>query len=611
MCIGDQVFNRLENSNGASLRVLYRKLRNRVANSLKASKSTYCCNYFQKNSNNMKQVWSGIKSIIDVRKSSKVNVINKLKDRTGKIASDPTVIANIFNKFFVNIFHNIAKHIPRMVKSPMNFMANRTGNYFFIAPSVPSEIFNVISLLKFGKIYWSKQHSNENPKIFSPTLSPLLSRIINESFQTGIFPNKRKLNKVIPLFKKGCALSASSYRPISLSVFSKITEKLMYERLYTFIEKFNMLYPSQFGVSANYSINHALVSLTESMKNSSDSRKFGCGIFLDMQKTFDTVKNEILLIKLEHCGIRGIILVRFKSYLTDRKQYVSINGSNSSCLKINCGVPQGFLIGPLLFLVYINDLPFSSSKLGFYLFANIQQLQRLVNTELEKEASTSVNMDKTNFIMFKSPQYHFTDVVNIKLRSLLIKQTKYVKFLGVLLDENLSWKYHLTELSKTLSRTCGMFFKIGHFFPINILVCQYNSLFSPFLQYGILVCGLVYETHIKPVLQKRVLRAISFENYAAHSTPIFLNLKILKLHDLFRPKLLSFVYQYVKRISPSSFNTCFDSVSNVHQYGTLQAIKGDIFLTQKAPSNMILGQCITMWQSAGMTSLNLSEDLHL
>ena len=130
------------------------------------------------------------------------------------------------------------------------------------------------------------------------------------------------------------------------------------------------LYNLQFGFRASHSINHALVSLTEAIKNSLDNRKFGCGIFLDLQKAFDSVNHAILLLKLEHYGIRGIALDWFKSYLSARKQYVIINGSKSNNLSVTCGVPQGSVLGPLLFLIYVNDLPHSSTKLSFYLYAD-------------------------------------------------------------------------------------------------------------------------------------------------------------------------------------------------------------------------------------------------
>ena len=142
----------------------------------------------------------------------------------------------------------------------------------------------------------------------------------------------------------------------------------------------------------------------------------------------------------------------------------------------------------------------------------------------------SLNIDKTNYIIFTSPQHSSSESVRNKIGSQPVKHTCSVKFLGVLLDENLSRKYHLTELSKKLARTCGMFFKVRHFLPINVLICLYNSLFSPFLQYGILVWGLTYETCINPVflLQKRVVRAISFAHFTAPSSPIFSDLKIFK-----------------------------------------------------------------------------------
>jgi hypothetical protein len=146
-----------------------------------------------------------------------------------------------------------------------------------------------------------------------------------------------------------------------------------------------------------------------------------------------------------------------------------------------------------------------------------------------------------------------------------------------------NWKYHLSELSKKLARTCGIFYKIRHLLPANVLVSLYNSLFASFLQYGIIVWGLTYDTYTKPIylLQKKVVRAITFKNFTSPSTPIFSELKILKLYDLFHLKLLTFVYESVNLISPFYFHNFFETVSFVHQYDTRQARKGDIFMMRK------------------------------
>ena len=200
---------------------------------------------------------------------------------------------------------------------------------------------------------------------------------------------------------------------------------------------------------------------------------------IDLKKAFDTVNHIILLVRLEHYGIRGTAQEWFKSYLSNRKQYVSINGSNSSYVNVTCGVPQGFVLGPLLFLIYSSDLPLASSKLAFYLFADdtniyyetesLATMQSVVNKELKKLncglmlISCHSILRKTNFINFKSLRQSSPETAGIKIGNSFVKQTFHVKFLGALLDENISWMYPLFELSKKMARTCGMFFRARHF----------------------------------------------------------------------------------------------------------------------------------------------------
>ena len=335
------------------------------------------------------------------------------------------------------------------------------------------------------------------------------------------------------------------------------------------------------------------------IRNTLDNKRFGCGIFIDLQKAFDTVNHKILLSKLEHYGIRGCALQWFRSYLSDRKQYVSVNGSNSDLLSITCGVPQGSVLGPLLFLIYINDLPNASKRLTFYLFADdtniyyeskdLTNLTKIVNKELRlvkkwlDANKLSLNIDKTNYIIFHSSSSNVPSGSDIKIGKKQIKRVKFVKFLGILLDEHLCWKYHLSELSKKLARTCGMFFKIRNLLPLDVLVCLYNALFLSFLQYGLIVWGQTYASYIDPIfkLQKKAVRAISFQSSMSPSLPIFNDLKLLKLSELFELRLLTFVFDSVNKSSPTCFHDFFLLNSSVHQYSTRQASQGDLYMFRK------------------------------
>ena len=421
-----------------------------------------------------------------------------------------------------------------------------------------------------------------------------LAYIINLSLTTGEYPELLKVVKVIPIHEGGSTQDVSNYRPISLlSIFDKIIEKIVHKNLYFFLEAHNILFKNQFGFRRHNSTTHALIQITELIKKSIDKGKYGCGIFIDLGKAFVTVNHEILLTKLEHYVIRGNMLESFRSYLSKRKQYISVNGQSYELLDITCGVPQGSVLGPLLFLIYTNDLPNVSELLDIYLFADdiniyyesktLDDIEKTLNEELNKlfiwlnVNRLSLNIDKTNYIIFHPYNKPMKDHITIKINNKVIDQKEFIKYLGILMDSTLSWKFHISNISKKTSRSIGIMYKLRPFLPLKVMKDVYYSLVYSHIIYAIEVWSSTFKTELNKILilQKRALRLMTFSGLypdtpgpLCPSNPIFSKLNMLKVSDIHKYQVLKFVFKSINMLGPEQFHDWFQLNHERHRCKT-------------------------------------------
>ena len=585
----DKILNKYinckDNSRKIELHSEYKTLRNRIVSLIKVSKNEYYRNFFAENAKDIRKTWKGIKSIININNSNKVQPSSMIIET--EINSNPVSIANGFNEYFSSIANDLQQNINSVGCNFTDYMKNPSENSFFLEPTDSEEIIFIIDSINVGKASGPHSIPVDILKMIKCNIGTPLMKIINMSFETGIYPNNLKIAKVIPIYKnKGDSLHFKNYRPISLlSNINKFFEKLVYKRLYTFLNKYNCIYELQFGFRAKHSTNHALINLTEMIRESLDAGKFACGIFIDLQKAFDTVDHEILLYKLGHYGIRGIANKWFRSYLTDRNQFTYINGSNSHYNNMNYGVPQGSVLGPLLFLIYINDLHKAIHFSVVHHFADdtnllvsnysIKRLQKQINLDLKtlskwlRANKISLNASKTELLIFRHQNKKINFDLNIKINGKKITPSLYVKYLGVYIDCHLNWKNHVSEVSTKLSRACGMLAKIRHYVCHQTLITIYYGIFSSIMLYGSQIWGQANQTRqIIKIIQNKALRVINFEHPRSSTDTLYRNCKIVKFEDNIKLSNFLFAYDTYTNNLPTSLCNKLLLVKNNHSYCT-------------------------------------------
>ena len=571
----------------------YRTYRNVYNKTVRASKIVHVNAKIKANVKNPKKTWDILKEIT-AGKTDQVQIDKIVVN--GEIICEQNKMAEEFNNFFAKAGKNVADSVKPIRRHPIDYIPESNPPLLKFENISEHTIVDIISEMESKASMDAMGVNMKTLKLIKYQISKPLSHIFNLSVTTGVFPAKLKISKTIPIFKAGDRSSCDNYRPISLlSSISKILEKVIAKALVNHLEDNNLLYENQFGFLRNRSTIHNILKLTNKIAHDLNEKKFVVGIFLDLKKAFDSVSHDILLCKLQKLGIKDTTLKWFTDYLTDRYQYTDIGGSKSTEKLIDISVMQGSILGPILFLCFINDLHLATTLLTL-LFADdtvcldsdtdLPSLINRVNLEVQKLANwfrsnrMALNVGKTKFMVFRPKGVKIeTDLENngivynsneiglpqdpskiFKLGRICNdnedKKERTYKFLGILLDEYLSFDAHCESLCTKLARSNFIISRVKNLLPTATLKTLYYSLIHPHLLYGLPIYSCTTQKNLSKIfrMQKKAIRTITKSRYTAPTSQLFAQLKILPLEHLITLNKGILIHSIYYKTSPPSLH---------------------------------------------------------
>ena len=537
--------------------------------SIREAKRIHFSRIFIQCENNIKNTWNTINKIIrkTANNTSKYNDLNVRDELNSNILK-----ANKLKKNFTEIGPKLADSITVTNKTNHNdYLKTKIDTAFQFQQVDENHLLNIINNLTPKTSSGIDNLSIKHIKVIKNELVKPLTLITNQVLCTGIFPDKLKIAKVIPIFKKGDATDLNNYRPISLlPAISKIIENVIYNQTYNYFDHNKIFYAHQYGFRKQHSTELAVLELVDRTIFTLDKDETPINIFLDLSKAFDTLNHTILLNKLHHYGIRDGSLNLFKRYLQNRKQYVVINNAKSDTLDITTGVPQGSILGPLLFIIYINDLPNASDIFHSIMYADntnlsasLQSIESinpnetvdsLINKELSKISEwlslnrLSLNVKKSKYIVHKMTNKKVNNL-QLNINGIAIEKVYDFNFLGLTLNENINWKNHIEKIAIKSSKIIGILNKLKYILPTQIKLLLYNTLLLPHINYCILSWGYKCDRITK--IQKRAIRLINLSKYNAHTEPIFKQFKLLKVNHILQMQEFKFYHKFKNNTLPA------------------------------------------------------------